>query len=181
MRFSPLYYVGKDGWLNAKATHALWKKAEELGAVFNFFITTPQLPKLEEMIRAFPKVQVVIDHLARIDLRAADPLPEFRKLLALAKCPNVWVKVSELSVLSPSEKYPYRDTFAWVRRMYDAFGPDRMLWGTGFPGATRAEAGRPSLQQEVDLIRKEIDFFTPADQEKILGKNAAKLWRFEQS
>src|SRR5262249_15606289 len=156
MRFSPIYYPRKDAWLNASASNALWEKAEELKAIFNFFIATAQLPRLEEMVRRFPKVRVVIDHLARIDLKARDPLPEFRKLLALARRPNVWVKVSELSVLSPSGKYPYRDTFGWVKRLYEAFGPDRLLWGTGFPGATRAEAGRPTLKQELDLIRKEI-------------------------
>jgi predicted TIM-barrel fold metal-dependent hydrolase len=178
MRFSPIYYPGKDGWLNARASDALWEKAEGLKAVFNFFIAAPQLPKLEDMVRRFPKVRVVIDHLARVDLKAADPLPELRKLLALAKYPGVWVKVSELSVVSPSGKYPYRDTFPWVKRLYEAFGPDRLLWGTGFPGATRAEAGRPSLQQELDLVRKEVPFFTPVDREKVLGRNAAKLWAF---
>ena len=179
MRFSPIYYQGKDDWLNARASDALWEKAERLKAIFNFFIATPQLPKLEDVVRRFPKVRVVIDHLARVDLKATNPLPEFRKLLVLAKYPGVWAKVSELSVLSPSGKYPYRDTFAWVKRLYEAFGPDRLLWGTGFPGATRAEAERPSLRQELDLVRKEIPFFTPADQEKILGRNAAKLWGFE--
>ena len=49
----------------------------------------------------------------------------------------------------------------------------------GFPGATRDEAGRPSLTQELDLIRKEMPFFTREDREKILGRNAAKLWGFE--
>jgi predicted TIM-barrel fold metal-dependent hydrolase len=131
------------------------------------------------MARRFPQVPVVIDHLARVDLKADDPLPEFKKLLALARYPNVWVKVSELGVLSPSGKYPYRDTYAWVRRLYDAFGPDRLLWGTGFPGPTRAEAERPTLAEELDLIRKEIAFFTADDRTKILGRNAAKVWRFE--
>jgi predicted TIM-barrel fold metal-dependent hydrolase len=176
MRFSPIYYKGKDEWLNAKSSYPLWKKAEELGAIFNFFIDTEQLPRLEDMIKRFPKVRVVIDHLARIDLKANDPLPEFAKLLALAKYPNVWAKVSELCVLSPSGKYPYRDTFAWVKRLHDAFGPDRLMWGTGFPGATREQAGRPTLRQELDLIEKEIAFFTNEDRKKILGATAGKLW-----
>lgn len=179
MRFSPIYYRGKDEWLNASSSHALWKKAEELGAVFNFFIATEQLPKLEEMLRRFPGVKVVIDHLARIDLKTANPEPEFAKLLALARYTNMSAKVSELNILSPSKKYPYTDTFPWVRRMYDTFGPDRLLWGTGFPGATRAQAGRPSLEEELALIRNEIPFFTAVDREKILGRNAARLWRFE--
>ncbi len=178
MRFSPIYYRGKDEWLNAPSSDALWKKAAELGAIFNFFIATEQLPKLEETVRRFPGVPVVIDHLARIDLKAADPSQEVRKLLALARYPNVSVKVSELSIISPSKKYPYQDTFPWVRRVYDAFGPDRLLWGTGFPGATRAQAGRPSLEEELALIRSEIPFFTAEDREKILGRTAARLWKF---
>src|SRR6266404_5195286 len=87
-------------------------------------------------------------------------------------------RVSMLGVVSPSGKYPFRDTLPWVKRLYEAFGPDRLLWGTGFPGATRTENGRPTLQQELDLVRKEIPFFTAADREKILGRNAAKLWGF---
>src|SRR5262249_27255978 len=38
VRFSPMYYQDKDDWLNARASDALWQKAEELGAVFNFYI-----------------------------------------------------------------------------------------------------------------------------------------------
>src|SRR5262249_6219749 len=155
-RFSPIYYPKKDGWLNARASNALWEEAEELGAVFNFFIATEQLPRLEAMVRRFPKVRVVIDHLARVDLKSRDPLPEFKKLVALARYANVWVKVSELGVISPSGKYPFKDTFPWVKGLYETFGPDRLLWGTGFPGVTRAEAGRPSLKQELALIRGEL-------------------------
>jgi L-fuconolactonase len=179
VRFSPMYYEGKDDWLNAAASDALWQKAEELGAVFNFFIASEQLPKLDDMVRRHPKVKVVIDHLARVDLTKKDPGPEIKKLLALAKHPSVYVKVSELSVLSPSKEYPYRDTFPLVKDVYDTFGPDRLLWGTGFPGATRAQADRPSLREELALIQSEIPFFTAADRAKILGANAAKLWGFK--
>jgi hypothetical protein len=50
------------------------------------------------------------------------------------------------------------------------------MWGTGFPGATREQAGRPTLRQELDLIEKEIAFFTNEDRKKILGATAGKLW-----
>lgn len=178
MRFSPIYYRGKDEWLNAESSVPLWEKARELGAIFNLFIETTQLPRLEDMIRRFPEVSVAIDHLARVDLNLGDPLHEFKKLVRLARYPNVYAKVSELSVISPSGVYPYEDTFAWVKRLYDAFGPDRLMWGTGFPGATRTANGRPTLQQELALIRSEIPFFDDLDRSKILGETAAKLWGF---
>src|SRR5262245_51920037 len=181
VRFSPIYYKGKDEWLDAKSSHALWKKAEKLGAVFNFFIASEQLPKLEGMVKRYPKVKVVIDHLARIDLGAKDAEVETKKLLALAKYPNVYVKVSELMVVSPSKKYPYRDVHPLVKKVYQAYGADRLLWGTGFPGATRAQADRPSLERELGLIQKEIPFFSVKDRAKILGENAAKLWGFVEA
>ena len=149
-----------------------------MGAIFNFFIAAPQLARLETMLAAHPEVRVVIDHLARVDLSAPDAAREVAQLTALARHRNVSVKVSELSLLSPSKKAPYADTFDCVKRVYDAFGPDRLLWGTGFPGATRAQAGRPSLEEELALMRREIPFFTASDREKVLGGNAARLWGF---
>ena len=178
MRFSPIYYQGRDEWLTSDTHRRLWKKAEELKSLFNFFIAANQLPKLETMLAAYPGVKVVIDHLARVDLTGSDPAREVAQLTRLARYPNVSVKVSELSIVSPSKKYPYADTFSWVKRVYDAFGPDRLLWGTGFPGATRAQGGRPSLEEELALIRREIPFFSAPDREKILGRNAARLWKF---
>jgi len=178
MRFSPIYYQGRDEWITSDAHRRLWKKAEQLKAIFNFFIAANQLAKLETMLADHPRVKVVIDHLARVDLTASDPAREVAQLTRLARYPNVWVKVSELSIVSPSKKYPYADTYSWVKRVYDAFGPDRLLWGTGFPGATRAQAGRPSLDEELALARREIPFFSSSDREKILGRNAARLWRF---
>jgi predicted TIM-barrel fold metal-dependent hydrolase len=104
---------------------------------------------------------------------------EVNKLTALARYPNVWVKVSELASLSASQKYPFRDTYPIVKKVYDDFGADRLLWGTGYPGATRGEADRPTLEQELAIIQKEIPFFTAEDRLKILGKNAARVWGFE--
>jgi len=182
MRFSPIYYQngahGGDGWINAPETHRLWRKAEQLGAVFNFFIAARQLPKLAQMVQAHPGVRVVIDHLAQIDLGAENPEPDFQLLLAMARYPNVWVKVSELNSVSKSGKYPFRDSFPYVRRVYEGFGPDRLLFGTGYAGAARAAYERPTLAEEIDLIRAEVPFFSKEDREKILGRNAARLWGF---
>lgn len=182
MRFSPLYYAdgkhGGDAWLNADETHGLWKRAEELGAVFNFFITPPQLPKLEKMVKAHPEVPVILDHFSQLDLGQADPEPHIRLLLGMAKYPRVYVKVSELASVSKSKTYPFADAYPMVQRVYEAFGPDRLLFGTGYPGDARAHYKRPTLAEEIDLIRTKVTFFTPEDRERILGRNAAKLWGF---
>jgi predicted TIM-barrel fold metal-dependent hydrolase len=182
MRFSPMYYKdgshGGDGWLEADHTHRLWRKAAQLGSVFNFFIAPPQLPKLASLVAAHPDVRVIVDHLAQLDLGVADPEPDVQKLLAMAKYPNVWVKVSELSSVSKSRTYPFADAWPTVRRVYEAFGPERLLFGTGYPGAARAAYHRPTLADEIALLDNTIPFFSRDDREKILGRNAVKLWGF---
>lgn len=179
MRLSPLYYVdgkhGGDDWLTSKSHHRLWKKAQELKAVFNFFISPRQLPKLKTMMRQYPEVRVVVDHLSQIDLGADDVEASMKNLLSLSRHRNVWVKVSELTSVSKSGKYPFADAYPWVERVYDTLGPDHLLWGTGYPGASRAEFGRPTLKQELALLEK-MPFFTADDRKKILGLNAARIW-----
>src|SRR6478672_4640797 len=53
MRFSPLYHP-KSTWLNSKEHYPLWKEAERLRAVFNFYILPHQMPMLEEMAGVSP-------------------------------------------------------------------------------------------------------------------------------
>jgi predicted TIM-barrel fold metal-dependent hydrolase len=183
MRFSPLYYAngkhGGDAWLSADETHRLWKKAEELRAIFNFFITPHQLPKLETMVKAHPDVPVILDHFSQLDLAADDAEAQVRLLLGMAKYPNIWVKVSELSSVSKSKAYPFADAYPMVQRVFEAFGPDRLLFGTGYPGDSRAFYKRPTLDKEIALLQTEIPLFTAEDSQKILGQNAAKLWGFQ--
>lgn len=181
MRFSPIYYQngqhGGDEWLDAPETQRLWKMAEKLGSVFNFFIAPQQLPKLARMVKAHPEVNITIDHLSQIDL-GRNPEPQMKLLLAMARYPNVFVKVSELSSVSRSGQYPFPDAYPYVKRVYEAFGPDRLLFGTGYPGTARAAYKRPTLAREIELVGM-FPFFSGADRAKMLGLNARTLWNFK--
>jgi predicted TIM-barrel fold metal-dependent hydrolase len=178
MRLSPIYHPPKrfpsDQWLNAPANYALWKKAEELGAVFNVFLAPAQLPQLEDMVRRYPKVKVVVDHLGRPDILPRAPWVEDDYLLKLAAYPNVWVKFTELYTASKTKEYPYKDVHPFGQKVYEKFGPRRLLFGTGMVGATR----RIPLADELRLIREDIPFFAEKDKEWILGRNAAKIWKW---
>jgi predicted TIM-barrel fold metal-dependent hydrolase len=177
MRFSPIYYRGKDEWLESKAHAEVWRRAEKQNLVFNYFIADEQLPRLARLAERYPGVQVIVDHFSQIDLGGDDPEPAMRRLLAMAQYPNVSVKVSELSSVSASQKYPFADAYPWVKRVYDAFGPDKLLFGTGYPGAARAHYKRPTLAAELKLIRELIPFISEDDARQIVGQNAARIWR----
>lgn len=169
-RLSPSY--DRDAqWLNSPESEPLWRRAEELGAVLNFLIREEQLPQLERMAERFPGVPVVVDHMSYPDIDG-----DTGNLLRLARLPNVFVKVTEFYNHSKTREYPYADVLPTVRRVYDAFGPRRLLWGTGFVRGERV--GRIPYGQELELIREHVPFFTAEDQEWILGRTALQLWPF---
>jgi L-fuconolactonase len=178
MRLSPIYHPPNrhpnDQWLNAPYSYPLWKKAQELGAVFNVFLAPGQLPQLEDMARRYPEVKIVVDHLGRPDILPSAPWVENDYLLKLARYPNVWVKFTELYTASKTKQYPYKDVQPFGRMVYDKFGPRRLLFGTGMVGATR----RIPLADELRLIREDIPFFADRDKEWILGRNAATIWKW---
>jgi predicted TIM-barrel fold metal-dependent hydrolase len=176
MRFSPIYHPGA-AWLNSKEHYALWREAERLGAVFNFYILPQQMPMLEDMAGRFPGVKIVIDHLGKPDLRAADPWPEFRKMFRLKRFPHVWVSASEPYELSLEKQFPYRDTWPFFKAVYQEFGPRQLIWGTGYP-KPRWEL---PMDKELAFVNETLDFYSAVDRELILGGNALRIWKFPES
>lgn len=175
MRFSPLYHP-RSTWLNSSTLYPLWREAERLSAVFNFYILPHQMPGLEDMAGRFPGVKIVVDHLGEPDLRAADPWADFRKMFRLKRFPNVWVSASEPYEIS-RQKYPYRDIYPFFKATYEEFGGRKLIWGTGYP-KPRWEL---PMDKELEFVDKILDFYTPEDRELILGKNALGIWRFPKA
>ena len=173
MRFSPIYHPDST-WLNSEAHYPLWREAERLGAVFNFYILPHQMPMLADMAARFPGVKIVVDHLGKPDLRLRDPWPEFRKMFALKKHPQVWISASEPYELSLTKQFPYRDTIPFFKAVYEEFGGRQLIWGTGYP-SPRWEL---PMDKELEFVDDVLDFYTPEDRERLLGKNALEIWKF---
>lgn len=172
MRFSPIYHPAST-WLNSREHYPLWKEAERLGAVFNYYILPHQMPMLEDMAGRFPGVKIVVDHLGKPDLKAADPWAEFRNMFRLKKFPQVWISASEPYEISLTKEFPYRDVVPFFKAIYEEFGPRQLIWGTGYP-KPRWEL---PMDKELEFVES-LDFYTPADRELILGKNALRIWKF---
>ena len=84
-------------------------------------------------------------------------------LLALAKYPNVAIKATGAPSYS-SESYPFRNIQPYLRQIYDAFGPERMFWGTDI---TRMPC---SWKQCVTFFTEELSWLSESDKELIMGR-----------
>ena len=99
-----------------------------------------------------PGTRLVIDHLGLQQPFEppvpAEPFADLPKLLALAAYDNVVLKISGAGTLS-HEAFPYNDLWDPLRRIFDAFGFDRCMWGTDW---TRA-VGFLTYEQGVEAFR----------------------------
>jgi predicted TIM-barrel fold metal-dependent hydrolase len=79
----------------------------------------------------------------------------------------------KLSAIPSTSTYPW-DIGAVIKRLADAYGPDRMIYGGGFG----ADATPQSYQAARERARSTIAHFSAEDQAKVLGGTAAKLFGF---
>ena len=147
-----------------------WEAATKLGLAVQMHFIPCWAPQIGELARALPETAVILDHLAR----AGQGTPaEYEEVLRLARLPRVYMKFSGVRY-SSKQDHPHRDVKPLVRRTYDAFGPDRMIWG-GL-GHTSQE-----FDAAVELFETMFDFASGTDRAKIRGLTAAKLFGFSSS
>jgi predicted TIM-barrel fold metal-dependent hydrolase len=127
-----------------------------------------------ELIRRHPDTQVIVDHVGLVqphDPPVPDqPWAELPKVLALAKLPNVAIKISGACTLS-CEPYPYKDIWDPICRVIDAFGLDRCMWGTDW---TRA-VNFLTFKQGVDAFR-DTDRISASDKAKLMGGTVTRIY-----
>ena len=162
-----LHYPPMSDWLRAGTLDPLWRGCVRFGIPVMAF--APGLPgTLAEVAARHPDLRLILDHMAvPLGTHGAEAFKNTDELLALAAHANVFVKVSAVPCYS-AEPYPYRDVQPFLKRIVEAFGPRRLLWGsdlTRLPGSYRECA---------DLFRHELDFLSSDDREWIMGRAAAE-------
>jgi len=171
VRLSPAVDARGD-WFRGPLMPPLFARAAQLGVPM-LILTGPQrLPDLARLIERQPDLDVVIDHMA--DVHPGDAAGR-RLLVDMARYPRVFVKNSHTSSVSREER-PWRNTHGLVEEVYQAFGAQRLMWGTDWPVCL----ARASYPQTLAVVRDAMAFFTPEDREWILGKTVLRLWPFDR-
>ena len=151
----------------------LWRRSEELGTCFIVHGPAANLPHLEPIIGRFPEVPVVLDHIGGAPTDEEAPFPLLSHVLDLARFPKVYVKLTPQAHKSELP-FPHADTFPAFRRIYDAFGPQRLMWGTNFPGVMKGVGYGPALE----MFRDHVDFLTDDDKAWLFHRTALQVWSF---
>jgi len=128
LRWAPLHPAART-LFESGAMDWIWAEAEAHNVPVAR-LAGKVLGKFREVAERHPGLRLIIDHCGLVRLRQDEAAFEhLDALLALAKLPNVAIKATGAPGYS-TEAYPYRNLHDGLRRIFDAYGPQRFFWGT---------------------------------------------------
>lgn len=160
-----------ERWTESEGLQKMFAKGGTENLAMCCLIDTNALPSLDQACTRHPETPVVIDHLCRIGVGGEIKEAEVKALCAMAKHKKVSVKVSAFYALG-KKKPPYLDLAPMIKQVFDAFGPERLMWGTDCP----YQVVDQTYQESIDLIRKGLEFLSPSDKEWLLTKTAERVF-----
>lgn len=149
----------------------LWKIASDFGLAMQLHFEPRYAPRLEPYIKEFSKTTVIIDHLGRPMQGTPE---EHAVVIGWSKFPNTMIKLSSLPQL---DQYPHRDPAPVIRKLTDAFGPERTIFGGGF----NANATGKSYRSYRERLLGYLGHLSPAQQSQVLGGTAVRLFGFART
>lgn len=166
---------GDDGsWYLSDEGLAFFAKASELDLIASISCPEPEhlQPIMRQVAEQFPDVPFLFHHLGLMSRGAEPPYPGLKEVLASARLPNTYIKLSGPYYLAEKPwDYPYSDVTWIVRAIYEHYGPDRLCWGSDSPVVRDAMNYRQSLE----WLRTHCSFIPDEHKERILGKNLHRL------
>lgn len=169
VRLSPAGDAGGD-WIRGPLMAPLWKRCQSLKVPMTLLIPISRVPDVQKLVDKFPELTVVIDHMADCPV---DHPEQLEALVALARYPRVFIKISHTWSLS-RESYPWLDSQRLVKRLYDTFGPRRLMWATDWPIAKE----RASYAQRLTVVRDHMQFLNADDKRWMLSRTIEQVWPF---
>lgn len=152
------------------------------GALGEFFRTAAQysiplmcfapgtLGAIKAAAKAHPNLKMIVDH-ANLVGSTPDTLgAKIEELAALAHYDNVGVKLGALPQRS-AHRYPYEDLHPHLNTLFQAFGPQRLMWASDL--STSLKTGAANYYQNFDMIMRSFPFASEDDMDWVLGRTVS--------
>jgi predicted TIM-barrel fold metal-dependent hydrolase len=155
-------------WFIDAKTYPFWEHAAATNVPVCMQMKQEGLPLLRQIMDRFPKVTIILDHLARAPFEDGPPYSRAADFLELAKYKQVFLKITPVNVTPKSWGKATPEGF--FGKIVDTFGASRIAWGSNFPNS----AG--TLSEILGAARKAFSFAKGSDQDWIFGKTALALY-----
>ncbi|MAV46876.1 MAG: amidohydrolase [Alphaproteobacteria bacterium TMED89] len=140
---------------------------------FDALVLPRHLPVLSEFLQRYPNVRVIIDHGAKPQIRDHDFEPWASQMQDLAsRYPGVYCKLSGLATEARPEQVKAEDLRPYAGHLLQAFGPDRLIFGSDWPVVRCAT----DYQKWFEAVGGYTRALSAGEKAAVMGGNAAKAY-----
>ena len=144
------------------------------GLCFDLQAPWSELGDAVDLCRAFPDIQLVLNHTGLPADRSADGIAGWtRALRALAECPNAAIKISGIGV--PGERWTPALNREVVLRAIEIFGVGRAMFASNFP--VDSLCGR--FDEIYSGFREIVRDLSVVEQRRLFHDNAVRIYAME--
>ena len=146
----------------------------DFGMTFDLCITHQQLANTIKLVEQCPKVDFILDHIGKADIRAKLLDPWRQEIRELASHPNVLCKLSGMVTEAAFQTWTPDDLKPYVDHVIESFGEDRIVFGGDWPVAYQSST-YPRWVQTLDQLTAGL---SAGARRKLWAENAARFYRF---
>jgi predicted TIM-barrel fold metal-dependent hydrolase len=155
-------------WLDDAKSYPAWTYAADHDLSICMQMSASGIPQLAKMIERFPKVKIILDHMARPALDDGPPYVAAASLFGLARYPAVYLKLTKRNFEQAASGKATPETF--FPRLVAEFGAERLSWGSNYPSS---EGSMPEI---LAVARKTLAVLPQRDLDWIFAKTAQVLY-----
>ena len=165
---------GINDWLQTAGMTEMWQTAAKTRQPMCCLINSSDLRAVDAACRRHPETPVVIDHFARIGVDGTIRDADVAQLCKLSRYPYVKVKISAYYALGRRQA-PHTELIPMIRRLFEAFGPQRLMWASDSPYQINEHN---TYESSLALVRDHLEFVSDADRQKLLRTTAEETFFF---
>ena len=143
--------------------------------VYDILIIERQLPNAIRFVDQHPNQVFVLDHIAKPLIGKKELSPWKEHIMELAKRENVNCKISGMVTEADYQKWTPSQIHPYFEVILEAFGPDRLLFGSDWPVCLVAT----SYKNWMKLVQKNISILSESERVKIMGGNAVRIYQLD--
>jgi len=155
-------------WVDDPRSFPAWECASELGIPVCMQMTVKAIPQLIRMLERFPKVRVILDHLAKPTLSDGPPYAGATDVFRLADYKNLYLKLTPRTVVEAQKGKATHANFFPL--LVSKFGATRIAWGSNYP------ASEGALPELLKVSQAALSVLTAEDRDWIFARTALALY-----
>lgn len=159
------------GWLEQPVVQSGLRDLAGHGLAYDLMFLPQHVDAVTRTVRAQEDLTFVLDHLGKPPVSTGVLTPWATGIRRLARSPNVVCKLSGMVTLAGSG-WTVRDLRPYAQTVLEAFGPERLLFGSDWPVSLLAAPYPDVIRTCAELVAE----LTPHEQAQIFTTTATRVY-----